>query len=178
MIRFFKYHAIINKRTIKANSRKWLFSFLGSFLGISFVFLTHLFIQKITPFDTVMIIGSLGASVVIIFGTPQSPYAMPRHVIGGHVISAIVGVLCYNLFGITEYLWFCCALAVSLSVLLMQISRTTHPPGGATALIAVMGSEKIHALKYFYVITPVFTGVLVLLGTSAFMHWIKKQIKL
>ena len=55
------------------------------------------------------------------------------------------------------------ALAVSLSIVLMHITRTLHPPGGATALIAVIGSSQIHELGYMYVITPIATGAFILL---------------
>ena len=54
-------------------------------------------------------------------------------------------------------------MAVSLSIVAMQITKTLHPPGGATALIAVIGSPKITDLAYWYVLTPVFSGVVILL---------------
>jgi CBS-domain-containing membrane protein len=59
--------------------------------------------------------------------------------------------------------WLSSALAVSTAIVMMQITKTVHPPGGATALIANIGSEKIKALGFLYVISPVFSGVLILL---------------
>jgi CBS-domain-containing membrane protein len=59
--------------------------------------------------------------------------------------------------------WIAASLAVSLAIIGMQITKTLHPPGGATALIAVIGSEKIKALGYLYLVTPILTGVCVLL---------------
>ena len=76
------------------------------------------------------------------------------------MISAIIGVT------IAKFLpgeaWLACALAVSLSIVAMQITKTLHPPGGATALIAVIGSAKIKALGYMYVLSPVLSGIMIL----------------
>ena len=80
------------------------------------------------------------------------------------MISAITGVTIYKLFGVEA--WLSASLAVSLSIVLMQITKTLHPPGGATALIANIGSEKIKDLGYFYVLSPVLSGVLILLAVA------------
>lgn len=64
---------------------------------------------------------------------------------------------------ISDEVWLSSALAVSTSIVMMQITKKLHPPGGATALIANIGSEKIKALGFMYVVSPVFTGVLILL---------------
>ena len=178
MFRYIKYQIIRQVCLFKSNYGKWSFAFIGSFLGILFISLFHSFILKFTSIDSVMLIGSFGASAVIVFGTPKSLYASPRHLIVGHIISALVGVLSYKLYGIIGCLWFCSAVAVSVSTLVMLITQTTHPPGGATALIAVMGSEKIHQLNYLYLMTPVLTGVLILLGTSFVLHWFIRQIRI
>ena len=90
--------------------------------------------------------------------------AQPRNLIGGHVISAIVGVTAYKFF--PDLLWLSAPLAVALSIVLMQITKTLHPPGGATALIAVIGSEKIKQLGYWYVLSPVLTGCLIMLAVA------------
>jgi CBS-domain-containing membrane protein len=62
-----------------------------------------------------------------------------------------------------EIIWLEAALAVPAAIVLMQITKTLHPPGGATALIAIIGSEKVKSLGYWYVLNPVLTGVLILL---------------
>lgn len=133
-------------------------SFLGSFLGIAIIAL----IQRtyLPENDSLFLIGSFGASSVLIYGVIQSPLAQPRNLIGGHLISAAVGVtVCQLLPDIT---WLAASLAVALSIIGMQYTKTLHPPGGATALIAVTGSAKIKALGFLYVIFPVLTGVLIL----------------
>lgn len=136
-----------------------VWSWLGAFLGIAAVSLVH---YEILPqSDLVMIIGSFGASAVLIYGAIKSPLAQPRNLMGGHIFSAIIGVSCYQAF--PGELWLAAALAVATAIAFMHITKTLHPPGGATALIAVIGSEKVHALGYFYVLIPVATGALLML---------------
>lgn len=136
-----------------------IWTFLGAFIGIGFIgFSQSLFFEDN---DNLFLIGSFGASSVLIYGVIQSPLAQPRNLIGGHLISAFVGVTIYKL--LPEPLWLAASLAVALSIVLMQITKTLHPPGGATALIAIIGSEHIKSLGYLYVISPVLTGSLVLL---------------
>ena len=141
------------------NGKEMAWSFLGSFLGIGLI----AFIQEryVSSSDQVFLIGSFGATSVLIYGVIQSPLAQPRNLVGGHLISAIVGVSVAQWF--PDILWITAPLAVSTSIIAMQFTKTLHPPGGATALIAVAGSDKIKALGYFYVVFPVMTGVLTLL---------------
>jgi CBS domain-containing membrane protein len=150
IIRYFIY-----KELIRTNL---LFSFTGSFLGISIIgFLSTLLFDQS---DTFFLIGSFGASAVLLYGLPKSPLSRLRNLFGGHLISGIIGVTTAFTFG--DYLPIAAALAVSASIAAMQITRTIHPPGGATALIAVIGSSKIKALGYFYLLSPVLAGILVL----------------
>lgn len=139
-----------------------LWSFLGAFLGIGIIGYLQSISKNVSPSDQIFLIGSFGASAVLIYGATHSPLAQPRSLIGGHLISALVGVTVCKLVGNEELLWLSASLAVSISIVCMQISKTLHPPGGATALIANIGSEKIKSLGYFYVLNPVLSGVLVL----------------
>lgn len=106
------------------------------------------------------LIGSFGASAVLLFATPQSPLAQPRNVLGGHVLSAIVGVTIAYSTG--DHLLVGASLAVSLAIALMFLTNTLHPPGGATALIAVIGGDAIRELGYGYVLTPTLSGACIL----------------
>jgi len=108
-----------------------------------------------------MIIGSFGASAVLVYGAIRSPLAQPRNLMGGHILSALVGVTAFRLFGGQP--WLAAALAVSTAIALMHLTKTLHPPGGATALIAVIGSSTIHDLGYWYVIVPVGLGATIML---------------
>lgn len=113
-----------------------------------------------------LLIGSFGASAVLLFGASDSPLAQPRNLIGGHLVSAVAAVIIVALGGSGSY---AIAFAVGLAIFLMYITHTVHPPGGATALIGVQG----HA-GFVYVLLPVFAGALILLIvallTNNFVH--------
>jgi CBS-domain-containing membrane protein len=66
--------------------------------------------------------------------------------------------------------WLAAALAVSSSIVVMQVTKTLHPPGGATALIAVTGSEEIKSLGYLYVLSPILSGVVILLVVALYFN--------
>jgi CBS-domain-containing membrane protein len=139
--------------------KEHFWTFAGSFSGIGLIGL--LSSEYLTSYDNLFLIGSFGASSVLIYGLINSPLAQPRNLIGGHVLCALVGVTVQLL--VPNQLWLSSALSVSLSIVLMQVTKTLHPPGGATALIANIGSEKIRGLGYLYVLNPVLSGVAVLL---------------
>ena len=163
---------VVYKETLVDLKEKF-WSFLGSFLGIGLI----AFIQSVylSENDNLFLIGSFGASSVLIYGVIQSPLAQPRNLIGGHIVSAIIGVTVFQL--LPNIVWLTASLAVSLSIIAMQYTKTQHPPGGATALIAVTGSEKIKALGYLYVIFPVLTGVIILLLIALIINNMTSQRK-
>ena len=138
--------------------KEHFWSFIGAFVGIGLIaFLQNFYLTKE---ENIFLIGSFGATCVLIYGAIQSPLAQPRNLIGGHLVSALIGVTVYKIM--PDILWLTAPLAVALSIVVMQITKTLHPPGGATALIAVIGTEKIKTLGYLYVLTPVLTGALIL----------------
>lgn len=134
-------------------------SWVGAFLGIAAV--AYINYNKLEDTDLVMIIGSFGASAVLIYGAIKSPLAQPRNLIGGHVFSAIIGVASYQL--LSPHMWLASSVAVATAIAFMHATKTLHPPGGATALIAVIGSEKIHDLGYLYAVIPVGAGAVIML---------------
>lgn len=134
-------------------------SWIGAFLGIAALAWLHQYI--LAPEDLVMIVGSFGASAVLIYGAIRSPLAQPRNLIGGHFFSAFVGVASWQLLSFEP--WLAGAVAVATAIALMHFTQTLHPPGGATALIAVIGSETIHNLGYFYAFVPILSGALIML---------------
>lgn len=136
-----------------------LWSWSGAFLGIAAVaWLNQWFFASN---DLTLTIGSLGASAVLVFGAVRSPLAQPRNLVGGHVLSALVGVTCWQWLGGEP--WLAQSVAVATAIALMHLTRTLHPPGGATALIAVIGSDQVHAMGYLFVLIPATLGPLVLL---------------
>jgi CBS domain-containing membrane protein len=153
-----KVKYVFYKETL-IDAKEHIFTFLGAFFGIGIIGFINS--KYVVLNDNLFLIGSFGASSVLIYGAINSPLAQPRNLIGGHLLSALVGVTIHKL--IPGEIWLASALAVSLSIVLMQITKTLHPPGGATAIIANIGSEKVKALGYLYVLSPVFTGVIILL---------------
>ena len=156
-----KTRYILYKETL-IDYKEHFWSFLGSFVGIGI--LSYLDASQFAGSDVLFLIGSFGASSVLIYGIIQSPFSQPRNLVGGHLISAFIGVTINKL--VPDIVWISAPLAVSLSIIFMQITKTLHPPGGATALIAVTGSAQIKDLGYMYVISPVLTGVSILLITA------------
>lgn len=163
---------IIYKETL-VNYREHCWSFLGAFAGIGLIAFLQSF--YLTRDENIFLIGSFGATCVLIYGAIQSPLAQPRNLVGGHVISAFIGVTVYKVM--PDIIWLTAPLAVALSIVCMQITKTLHPPGGATALIAVIGSPGIKALGYGYVWSPVLTGVLILLAVALVFNNMTKHRK-
>ncbi|MCK9175046.1 MAG: HPP family protein [Desulforhopalus sp.] len=150
-----------------------LWSWIGSFLGLSAVSLIHYKILDET--GLMMIIGSFGASAVLIYGAVRSPLAQPRNFLGGHILSAIVGVSAFQWLGGDP--WLAASIAVSTSIAVMHLTRTLHPPGGATALIAVIGGDSVHSLGYLYVVMPVALGAITMLVVALLINNIPKNRK-
>lgn len=149
---------VLYKETL-VDFKEHFWAFLGAFVGMGII--AYLQYNMLPREDVVFLIGSFGASCVLVYGVIQSPLAQPRNLIGGHVVSAIVGVSAAKLF--PDMIWLASAVAVAFAIVFMQITKTLHPPGGATALIAVTGSPTILKLGYWYVIFPVLSGAMILL---------------
>jgi CBS-domain-containing membrane protein len=148
-------------------------SWLGSVLGIGLC--GYLSSRYFEPKDLSLIIGSFGASAVLVYGAIKSPLAQPRNLVGGHILSAFIGVACFQLFGNT--IWIASALAVSLAIVAMLATKTLHPPGGATALIAVIGGAKVHSLGFFYALVPAGLGAVILLFVALLVNNLSQNRK-
>jgi CBS-domain-containing membrane protein len=136
-----------------------LWSWLGAVTGVGIC--GYLSANYFEPKDLTLLIGSFGASAVLVYGAIKSPLAQPRNLLGGHILAGIIGVACYKMFGATP--WVAGALAASLAIVAMLLTKTLHPPAGATALIAVIGGDKIHNLGFLYAFIPAGLGALILL---------------
>lgn len=155
---FRKTRYIFYKETL-VNTTEHFWAFVGSFIGLGII--AYLQYGQLNKNDLVFLIGSFGASCVLVYGVIESPLAQPRNLIGGHLVSAVIGVSVQKLF--PELLWIAAPLAVSLSIIAMQMTKTLHPPGGATALIAATASPQLRELGYMYVLSPVLSGCVILL---------------
>lgn len=148
-----------------------LWSFVGAFGGIAAVAWLHAHVAD--PAGLSMLIGSFGASAVLLYGAPKSPLAQPRNLLGGHFVSALFGVS-VRLF-VPAPSWAVCALAVAGAIALMHATKTLHPPGGATALIAVTGGPKLQALGYLYAVAPALSGAVVMLVVALLANNMAKR---
>ena len=140
------------------NHSEKVISAAGGFLGIFGILLSSQWL--LDPEIAVMIVPSMGASAVLLFAAPHAPFSQPWNVVGGHVLSAIVGVACWQ--WIPDYT-VAASASVGLAIGAMYFARCIHPPGGATALAAVIGSEKMHDLGYTYVYEPILLNVVAML---------------
>ncbi len=164
------YRYVVYRETL-VDPWEHFWSFIGAFVGIFIIaYIQSLHLPSI---ENVFLIGSFGASSVLVYGAIQSPLAQPRNLIGGHVVSAIAGVTVAQL--LPDIIWLTAPSAVALSIVCMQYTRTLHPPGGATALIAVSSGTKIASLGYWYVLSPVLSGCTILLLVALIFNNITKN---
>lgn len=113
------------------------------------------------------LVAPMGASAVLLFGVPASPLAQPWSILGGNIVSALVGVTCARLIADPAA---AAAIAVGVSLCAMFTLRCVHPPSGAVALTAVLGGPSIHALGYGFVVAPIAAQSVVLLACALAYH--------
>ncbi|MGD8176103.1 HPP family protein [Marinimicrobium sp. ARAG 43.8] len=142
-----------------------LISAAGAFLGILAVYLvSHWYLPDT---GALLMLASMGASAVLLFAVPHGALSQPWALLGGHLVSAAVGVTCQIL--LPDSLWTP-ALAVGVAVGVMYYLRCIHPPGGATALAAVIGGAGTHELGYYYLLMPVLLNALTLLALAVLFN--------
>ncbi|PVX70855.1 HPP family protein [Paraburkholderia unamae] len=108
------------------------------------------------------ILGSFGATCVLLFGFPSSPFSQPRNIIGGHVLTSLAGLLCLHLFG-PGYVPM--AVAAACALMLMMLTRTVHPPAGSNPVIIFAAQP-----GWSFLLLPTMIGAisLVLIG---WLYW-------
>lgn len=146
--------ALVGVEHDSTTHKEKLLATLGALLGILFVSAVSLSLAS-GPSAGLMI-ASMGASAVLLFVVPHGALSQPWPVFAGHMVSGAIGVLCYRLF--PEAPWTP-ALAVCLAIAAMQYLRCVHPPGGATALAAVIGGAEVHDLGWSFLLNPLLGNV-------------------
>ncbi len=106
------------------------------------------------------VVASMGASAVLLFAVPKGPLSQPWSFVAGHLFSAFIGISVARLIADPV---MASAVAVSLAIFVMYLTRSLHPPGGATALTAVVGGSAITELGYWYMLTPIALNLIVML---------------
>ena len=100
--------------------------------------------------------GSFGSSMVLLFGFPESPFAQPRNVFFGHLVTALVGVIFVNFIPLPIYISI--ALAVGVGIFFMIVLNVVHPPAGGNPIMVIIGS-----VSYDYLIFPIISGCIIII---------------
>jgi CBS-domain-containing membrane protein len=158
---------MVRKLAYSVSEREHWVSATGGLLGILAVLWVSHFL--LGGHGGVLAVASMGASAVLLFAAPHGALSQPWPVLGGNVVSALIGVTCARWLGNEPML--AASLAVALSIAVMYGLRCLHPPGGATALYAVLGGDTVHALGYGYVFSPVLLNVVVLLAVAVAFNY-------
>ena len=139
----------------------------GIFSVITIGFLTLLTYK--TEFG-LFLVASFGSTMVLLYGYPESPFAQPKNIFFGHLLTSIVGVIFVNLIPIPIYIMI--PLAVGLGVFFMILADVTHPPAGGNPIIVIVGSASLN-----YIITPIIIGsaIVLLFGIVLNRFILKKE---
>ena len=126
----------------------------GLFSTLTIGLLTYLTYK--TTFG-LFLIASFGSSMVLLYGYPESPFAQPKNIFFGHLLTALVGVIFSNFVPLPIFITI--PIAVGLGVSLMILFNVTHPPAGGNPIIVIIGSVSLD-----YLINPIITGSIIVLA--------------
>lgn len=151
---------------VHVSRRERLRASVGALLGIGLTFWISYWI--LGPSSHIpLLIAPMGASAVLLFGAPASPLAQPWSLVGGNLVSAVIGVTCAAYIPDPS---LAAAVAIAAAIAGMFALRCLHPPSGAVALTAVLGGPAVHELGYQFVLLPVELNSLFLLGAALCYH--------
>jgi CBS-domain-containing membrane protein len=137
--------------TIKDNFKRALYALIFSIITIG----TLSFLEFETPYG-LFLAGSFGSSMVLLFGYPESPFAQPKNVFFGHLVTSIVGVLILKFLPVDQFLQI--AIAVGLGIFVMIILGVTHPPAGGNPIVIIVG-----AYSYDFLLNPIIFGSIIII---------------
>jgi CBS domain-containing membrane protein len=143
---------------LQVDARERWRAFMGAAFGILITALVSRYLVD-TSLPATWLVAPMGASAVLVFAAPASPMAQPWSVLGGHLISALVGITCAST--LSDPVW-AGSVSVGVAIALMFSLRCLHPPGGATALLAVI----LHATSYRFALFPVLVNSLLLVSAG------------
>lgn len=145
----------------RPSARHIAISWLGGFLAIGAV--AFLADASHAP----LMLGSFGATCVLLFGFPDSPFSQPRNVIAGHFLSSLVGLVFLTLVGAH---WWSMALAAGTAIALMQLTRTVHPPAGSNPVIVMLAAS-----KWEFLLMPTLIGAVILVMVAVLFNNFPKE---
>ncbi len=137
--------------TIKENFNRALHALIFSIITIG----TLSFLEFETPYG-LFLAGSFGSSMVLLFGYPESPFAQPKNVFFGHLVTSVVGVLILKFLPVDQFLQI--AIAVGLGIFVMIILGVTHPPAGGNPIVIIVG-----AYSYEFLLNPIIFGSIIII---------------
>jgi CBS-domain-containing membrane protein len=158
---------MVRKLAYSVSEREHWISATGGLLGMLAVWWISFLLLDAQ--GAVLVATSMGSTAVMLFAAPHGPMSQPWPLIGGHLVSALTGVACVQWLG-SEHV-MTAPLAVGLAIAAMYSLRCLHPPGGATALGAVLGGETVHALGYGYIVSPILLNSLVILAVAVAFNY-------
>ncbi len=158
---------MVRKLAYSVSEREHWVSALGALFGIlAVMWVGEIWLGKN---GGLLAVASMGSAAVLLFAAPHGALSQPWPVFGGNVVSALIGVSCARWLGADPML--AASLAVALSIAAMYSMRCLHPPGGATALYAVLGGDAVHSLGYSYALNPVLIDVVILLVVAVTFNY-------
>jgi CBS-domain-containing membrane protein len=149
----------------ESSPKEKLISGLGGFVAI---LLTVVVCGHVFHADMALgLIASMGASAVLLFAVPHGQLSQPWPVVAGHGFSALIGVACGKWIQSPALAGAC---AVGLAIVAMHQLKCIHPPGGATALTAVLGSPEIHRMGFHFVLFPVLLNAVAMVSVAVLFN--------
>ncbi len=136
----------------RLSKKQMLLAWLGAFLA------TLAFSGMTNVVKSPLILGSFGASCLLVFAYPSSPFAQPRNVIGGHFVASLTGLVIMNLLGISP---FSMAFAVATAIVFMLLLKVPHPPAGSNPLIVMLSLA-----HWDFLLTPTLFGSVILVAVA------------
>ena len=144
--------------TIKENFYRALFALIFSIITIG----TLSFLSFETSYG-LFFAGSFGSSMVLLFGYSESPFAQPKNVFFGHLITSFVGVLILYFLPIDQFLQI--AIAVGLGIFLIILLGVTHPPAGGNPIVIILG-----AVSYDFLLNPIIFGSIIIIVYAVILN--------
>lgn len=136
----------------RVSKKAIILAWIGAFLAIVSV----ASLQSVLK--TPLILGSLGASCLLVYAYPTSPFAQPRNVIGGHFVATLTGLVVMNVLGVNA---ISMAIGVATAIGLMLMLKVPHPPAGSNPLIVMLAMA-----KWDFLITPTLVGSMIVIGVA------------
>ena len=116
-----------------------------------------------------LLVAPFGATFVLVFALPESPLVKPKNIIGGYLIATFTGLVFYQFLGNNPY---SLGLAFGISFVLMQLTKTLHPPAGSIPLLIMFSKP-----DWSYIITPILVGVILILVYEKFYNFVLNKFK-